>query len=328
MKLFLYCFRDFDEKPVYDHLAEAIPDFTYGWTAEYPSPENAHLCRGYDAISTTVTPFDRVLLSALAENGIRSILCRSIGVDHVDLAAARELGLHVAHVSYPPESVADYAILLMLMCLRRMRPTLERAAVQDYSLKGKIGRDLCECTVGIVGTGRIGRTVARHLAGFGCRLIAYDPNEDESLKGLVTYMPLPQLLAESDILTLHIPATPETSHLLDADAFARMKPGAILINTARGTLVNTEALLASLEAGHLSGAGLDVMEHEAGLYYQNRMGDLLCNPQMDRLRAAPNVVLTPHTAFYTERVVSAMAEQVVSCLRDIEAGKDNPLVLF
>ena len=328
MKLFLYCFREYDEKPYYDALAERTPGFSYGSSPLYPSPENAELCRGYDAVSTTVTPFDRPLLAALRGAGIRAILARSIGVDHIDLDAARELGLHVAHVSYPPESVADYAIMLMLMSLRRMRQTLERAAVQDYTLRGKIGRDLCESTVGIIGTGRISTAVIRHLYAFGCRLLAYDPHENASLRGLCTYTSLDALLRESDIVSLHIPATPETFHLIGDDAFRRMKRGSILINTARGTLVDTEALLRALDEGILSGAALDVMEHEAGLYYQNRVGEPLSNPLMDRLRAQPSIILTPHTAFYTERVVRSMAEQVVSCLSDLSQGRTNPLILF
>ena len=328
MKLFLYCFREYDEKPYYDALCARIPGLRYGATAEYPSVENASLAQGYDAVSSTVTPFDRPLLTALRQAGVRALLARSIGVDHIDLEAARALGLHVAHVSYPPESVADYAIMLMLMCLRRMRPTLERAAVQDFTLRGKIGRDLCECTVGIVGTGRIGATVARHLSGFGCRMLAYDTRVNPSLDGLCTYTDLDNLLQESDVVTLHLPATPETVHLIDARALSRMKRGALLINTARGTLVDTDALIDALEDGRLAGAGLDVIEQETGLYYYNRMGDCLRNPQMDRLRAIPSVILSPHTAFYTERVVGSMAQQVVSCLCDLTAGKKNPLILF
>ena len=328
MKLFLYCFREYDEKPYYDALQAATPGLSYGFSPLYPSVDNAELCRGYDAVSTTVTPFDRPLLTALRDAGIRALLARSIGVDHIDLEAARELGLHVAHVSYPPESVADYAIMLMLMSLRRMRQTLEHAAVQDYTLRGKIGRDLCESTVGLIGTGRIGAAAARHLSAFGCRILAFDPHEDPSLSGICTYTDLDTLLAESDIVSLHIPATAETHHLICQDTLHRMKPGSILVNTARGSLVDTEALIAALEEGRLSGAALDVMEHEAGLYYQSRVGEPLCNPLMDRLRAQPSVILTPHTAFYTERVVRSMAEQVVSCLCDLDAGRSNPLILF
>ncbi len=326
MKLFIYCFRPFDERIYFEQLAKER-NFSWDCTQEYPSLENAALAAGCDAISITVTEMNAALLSRFQELGVKSILCRSIGVDHVDLAAARRLGLHVAHVSYGPESVADYAVMLMLMGLRKMRQILDRAAVQDYSLKGKMGKSISACRVGVIGTGQIGGTVIRRLQSFGCELLACDVRENPSLAGLCRYVDLETLCRSCSVITLHAPAVPSNFHLIGRKEFQQMAPGTLLVNTARGSLVDTDALIEALERGRLWGAALDVIEDENGLYYFNRMGDCIPNPQMAQLRALPNVILTPHTAFYTEEVVRTMAEQTVQSMLDIGQGRENPLVL-
>lgn len=327
MRLFVYCFREFDEKQYFDELQEKY-DFTYGASAEYPSPENAALAEGYDAVCTTVTEINGELLERFQKLGVRYIITRSVGIDHIDLKAAKRLGLRVSHVSYGPETVADYAIMMMMMGLRCMRQVMERAAVQDYTLKGKIGRDICECTVGVIGTGQIGRAVVRHLQSFGCRILAYDLYENPQMAGLCRYTDLETLYRECDVITLHMPADSSNYHMLDRHAFEQMKAGCLLVNTARGTLVDTDALIAALENGRLSGAALDVIEDENGLYYMNRVGDCIANRQMAQLRAMPNVILTPHTAFYTDRVVRSMAEQAVKGMFDMENGSENPLIVL
>lgn len=327
MKLFLYCFRSFDETPYYDALSSAH-GYEYGQTAEYPSLDNAHLAAGADAISATVCELPRPLLERWHELGVKSLVTRSIGFDHIDLEYCRHLGLHVAHVAYPPETVAEYTMMLMLMSLRRIRQTMERAAVQDYTLRGKIGKDLCESTVGIIGTGRIGSAVAVRLAAFGARILCYDPFPNPVLAGIAEYVPLENLLSSCNVITLHVPATAENHHLIGKEAFSLMQSGTILVNTARGTLVDTEALIDALVCGRLGGASLDVIEDEYGLYYLNRVGDCLPNRQLALLRSLPNVILTPHTAFYSERVVRSMAEQVTACMEDISQERPNPLILF
>lgn len=327
MKLFLYCFRAFDEKQYFDALQEKF-DFTYGASAEYPNLDNAALAAGYDAICTTVTEINEKLLECFSKLGVRFIISRSIGIDHIDLKAAKRLGLRVSHVSYGPETVADYTIMLMMMGLRRMRQVMERAAVQDYTLKGKLGRDICECTIGVIGTGQIGRTVIRHLKPFGCRLLAYDLYEDPQTAGICQYTDLETIYRECDVITLHMPANSSNYHMLDRHAFEQMKTDCLLVNTARGTLVDTDALITALESGRLSGAALDVIEDENGLYYMNRVGDCIANRQMAQLRAMPNVILTPHTAFYTDRVVRSMAEQTVRGMFDMEHGVENPLIVL
>lgn len=327
MKLFVYGIREYDELPYFEQLTRGY-GLTFSYTAEYPSMENVHLAAGYPAISIITNRMDAPLMDAFYKAGVRHIATRSIGTDHIDLEHARKIGMHISHVNYPPETVADYAIMLILMSLRKMTYILDRAKLQDFSLQGKLGRDLCDCTVGVVGTGQIGRAVICHLAGFGCRLYACDPVPDEELSEIVTYTDFETLLRKCDVITLHAPAAEDNFHLFDKEAFSQIRPGAVIVNTARGTLIDTDALIEALEEGRVAAAALDVLEDENDLYFLNRMGDCLANPQMAMLRSFPNVILSPHTAFYTEKVVWGMAEHTVRCICDCVYGVDNPLVLF
>ena len=227
---------------------------------------------------------------------------------------ARELGMKVANVDYPPNGVANFAIMLMLMSLRKAGHILKRGEAQDYSLQGKIGRDISTCTVGVIGTGRIGRTVLQHLSGFGCRLLAYDLYPNDEAKKIAEYVPLETLLAESDVITLHTNATEENHHLIDTKAIESMKPGVTIINTARGKLIDSDALIAGLESGKIGGAGLDVIEDETGIYYYNRMGQAIPNRELNLLRSYPNVIVSPHTAFYTDVNVASMVQSPFEAL--------------
>ncbi|WKY47479.1 NAD(P)-dependent oxidoreductase [Eubacteriaceae bacterium ES3] len=326
MKLFLYCFREFDEKKYFDVLCKE-KGIDYDYTEAYPSLQNVHLAAGYDGVSFTPTKMDAGLLEAFHQAGVSCFLTRSIGYDHIDLKRAQELNLHVSNVSYPPEAVADYAIMLILMCLRKMPFIMEQSRVQNYTLKGKVGKSIGESTIGVVGTGMIGRTVIKYLSSFGCRILAYSPSAHKEVAELCEYVSFEKLLAESDVVTLHAPSTLETQHMFDKKAFEMMKTGGILINTARGNLIDTDALIEALLEGGVSAAALDVLEDEKNLYYIDRSGDCINNRQMAMLRSFPNVILTPHTAFYTETTVESMAQNTVNCLLDMAAGRENPLII-
>lgn len=326
MKIFVYCLREFDEKALFDKLAEEF-GAEYGYTTAYPSPENVSLAAGYDAVSVTPCEMGADMLDRFYALGIRYVATRSIGYDHIDIKHAKELGMGVCHVSYDPETVADYAIMLMLMCCRNVCHILERASIQDYSLKGKMGRDICDSTVGIIGTGQIGKTLIRHLSGFGCKLIAYDIYQNEEVKKYAEYVSLEELYARADVITIHIPATADNYHMIDEAAFAQMKDGVILVNTARGTLIDADALISALETGKVGSAALDVLEQEDGLVYINRMGDAIADRQLAVLRSFPNVILTGHTAFYTEKVVWNMAYKTFKGVQDMMQGNENPLVI-
>ncbi|MFI3170433.1 MAG: D-isomer specific 2-hydroxyacid dehydrogenase family protein [Faecalibacterium sp.] len=313
MKVFLYSMRPFDELVYCEQMRDKYGiDFDY--CTEYPSPENIHLAAGCDAVSTNPCDMSAPMVEAFHQLGVKYLPCRSIGYDHIDLATAKRLGMRVSHASYPPCGVANYAIMLMLMSYRSIVPILKRSEVQDFSLKGKIGRDISYATVGVIGTGNIGKTVIKSLSGFGCKILAYDTYQNEETKQYAQYVPMEQLLAESDIITLHTNATDENYHLIDAAAIAKMKDGVVIINTARGKLLDSEALIAGLKSGKVGGAGLDVLEDENGLFYYNRNGDVIDNDALALLTTFPNVILCPHTAFYTEDAVESM---VASCFESV-----------
>ncbi len=326
MKLFVYAMRQFDELGFFTEIC-AARGIEFAWTSEYCTLETAQLAAGYDAISVTPVTIDRPLLERFKELGVKAVANRSIGYDHVDLAACRELGIGVSHAAYDPESVANYAIMLAMMCLRMMPQTMDRARVQDYSLKGKLGRDISGCTVGVVGTGRIGGTVARHLKGMGCKLLAFDPHVNPAVAQIADYVDLDTLLSASDVVTLHAPLTPDNRHMIDARALGLMKDDAVLVNTGRGGLVDTEALIETLESGRLRNVALDVLEQEDGLYYVKRVGDVIANRQMAVLRSFPNVILTPHTAFYTDVDVRQMAETSVEGAEALLTHRDSYLIV-
>ncbi len=320
MKIMVYSFRAFDEKAYFDELC-AKEGFTYATCEDYPSVENAHLAKGCGAISIIVTDMNDALLTALAAQGVRYILTRSIGTEHIDMNAARRLGLRVASAVYSPDSVANYAIMLMLMACRKFPYVLERAKLQDYSLPGKRGRELSSMTVGVIGTGRIGRTVLEHLSGFGCRLLGYDKSPSAQAASLCEMVDLQTIYRECDVISLHCPATKDNVHMINAQTLAAMKPGVILVNTARGALVDTMALVGALESGHVGAAALDVIENEYGLYYINHTGEAMNNRELSLLGAFPNVIVAPHTAFYTDVSVRDMVRCTVEACACFERGE-------
>jgi D-lactate dehydrogenase len=245
--------------------------------------------------------------------GVRCIATRTIGYDHIDSAYAKSVGMGVVNISYSPASVADYTVMMILMGCRRIKHIMQRADVQDFSLKGKIGIELHNAAVGVVGTGRIGKTVINELAGFGCRIYAYDIYESDEVREKAQYVSLDEIYEKCDIISLHAPATEDNYHMIDKSAIDKMKQGVMIINCARGSLIDTQALIDGLDSGKIGFAGLDVIEQESGLYYFNRMGEPLGNPQLAVLKSYSNVIVTPHTAFYTDEAVANMVENSIIC---------------
>ena len=266
------------------------------------------------------------LLDAYYAMGIRYIATRSIGYDHIDLAYAHKLGMRITNVTYSPDSVSNYTIMLILMAIRKLPFIMRKAALQDFSLKGKCGLELKDCTVGIIGTGKIGRRVIEHLSGFGCRILAYDICENEDCRRYAEYTDLETIYREADIISLHVPGLPENLHMIDEDAIAKMKDGVVLVNAARGMLIDSKAMIAGLESGKIGFAALDTIENEAGLCYLNRELDILEPHHHDRavLSAFPNVIVSPHMAFYTNHAVQDMVENAVRGLVACHEGGENP----
>jgi D-lactate dehydrogenase len=293
-------------------------------TEEHPSMETVELAKGFDCISIITTIIPAELVEKFHEVGVKFISTRTVGYDHIDLEASKKLGVHVGNATYSPNSVADYTIMMMLMATRKAKLIMERSNVQDYSLDGVQGKELPNLTVGVVGTGRIGRTVIKHLTGFGCNILAHDIYKQAEVEKYAKYVELDYLFKNSDIITLHMPATEDNYHMINKDSINTMKDGVFIINTARGSLINTDDFIEALEDGKIGGAALDVIEHEAGLYYNDLKGQILKNKDLAILKSLPNVIVTPHTAFYTDQAVSDMVENSIKSCVLFGEGKDNP----
>lgn len=323
MKLFVYSMREFDELPDFRKFCDKY-QLEWAYTGETPCMDNLDAAAGYDVVNIITTVIDRKMIDRWREIGVKCIATRTIGYDHIDYEYAKKAGIGVIHITYSPSSVADYTIMMMLMGCRKIKQIMERAAVQDYTLKGKMGIELPNCTVGIIGTGKIGKTVIKHLSGFGCKILAYDIQESGEAAQSAEYVSLEEIFTRCDIISLHIPAADDNYHMIDADAISRMKQGVMIINCARGSLIDTNALIDGIESGKIGFAGLDVIEQESGLYYFDRMGEPLNNPQLAILRSYSNVLVTPHTAFYTDMAVADMVENSIICAKDFMEGKETP----
>ncbi len=323
MKIFVYNYRKNDEGEFFDKFSKQY-DATLEFTKEAPTIETAILAKGYDCISVVTTKINAPVLEKLYEVGIKFISTRTIGFDHIDLEKAKEFGIKVGNATYSPSSVADYTIMLILMSLRKMKNIMNRVAIQNFGLKGVQGRELPNLTVGVVGTGRIGRTVIKHLSGFGCKMIAYDLYESDEVRAYVEYVSLAELFQRADIITLHTPATKSNLHLIHKESIKRMKDNVVIINTARGSLIDSEALIEGIESGKVGAAALDVVENEFGLYYFDLNSNILNNRELAILRSFPNVIITPHTAFYTDQAVSDMVENSIKSCCLFKAGSENP----
>lgn len=294
-------------------------------TPEPPTAENVGLAKGDECISIlTQIPMSEEVLKIYHDAGVRFISTRSIGYDHIDLNVAQKLGMHVGNVSYSPNSVADYTVMMMLMALRKVKTILLRSANQDFTLRGVKGLEMHNLTVGVIGTGRIGRTVLQNLTGFGCRMLAYDLYPNDSVREIAEYVSLEELLQQSDIITLHMPATKENFHMINRDTLSQMKDGVILVNTARGSLIDTEDFIEAVESGKVGGAALDVIENETSLYYSDHKGEVLQNRYLAILKAFPNVLVMPHMAFYTDQAVKDMVENSIKSCILFARKEENP----
>jgi D-lactate dehydrogenase len=284
--------------------------------------ETAALARRYPAVCSFVSDkLDRPTLEVLREGGTRLIALRCAGYNHVDLAAAASLGLPVVRVpEYSPYAVAEHAVALVLALNRKIHRAHARVREGNFSLEGLVGFDLHGKTVGIVGTGRIGQVAARIFRGFGCRVLCYDlaPNEAFAKEIGARYGALEELYQQADILSLHVPLTPLTHHMLGDKALASMKPGAMLINTGRGALIDARALIAVLKTGHLGAAGLDVYEEEEGIFFHDLSDLVLQDDVLARLLTFPNVLVTSHQAFLTKEALANIADVTLANVRAFE----------
>lgn len=326
MQVTVFGCRPYDELPEFEARAEEL-GLKLVLTSERPSLDNLHFVEGSTCVDIITTPIDRELLQAFYDKGVRYLVTRCIGYDHIDVAAAKEIGITVANTPYGPAGVADYAVMLILMCIRKMGEIMARNVVQDYTLKGMLGRELHNLTVGVVGTGRIGLNVIKNLSGFGCKIICYDLYPNKAAEEYATYVTMDELLEQSDVITLHAPLTEQNFHMIDAAAMEKMKKGVVIINTGRGSLIDTAALCDYIENGKVGAAGLDVVENEFDMYYYDRKGDVLQNRELNLFRSYPNVIVSHHMAFFTLNYLKTIVGDSLRGCKAFMTGEENPWVV-
>jgi len=284
--------------------------------------ETAPLADGYGAVCAFVNDrLDADVLARLAEGGVRVVALRCAGFNHVDLQAATRLGIIVVRVpAYSPYAVAEHTIGLMLALNRCLTRAYSRVRDGNFSLESLLGFDLNGRTAGVVGTGQIGSVTARLLHAFDCRVLLYDVVENEACRQHGQYVPLDKLLAESDIVTLHCPLVPATHHMIDDAAIRNMKRGVMLVNTSRGALIDTQAVIAGLKSGQIGYLGIDVYEEEADLFFEDLSGQVIQDDVFTRLLTFPNVIVTAHQAFFTRDALEKIARTTIENLTAFESS--------
>jgi D-lactate dehydrogenase len=285
--------------------------------------ETAPLADGFDGVCAFVSDvLDRDVLRQLAGSGTKYVAMRCAGYNNVDLDAAKELGIKVARVpAYAPAGVAEHAVALMLGLNRKLYKAYNRVREGNFALDGLVGFEMKGKTAGVLGTGKIGQAACRILHGFGMDVVAFDVQQDDDMKRLgVTYVDMDDLFRQSDVITLHLPLMKETHHVIDARAIELMKDDVMLINTSRGGLVDTDAVIAALKRRRIGSLGLDVYEEEDGLFFEDRSGSIMDDDTFARLLTFPNVLVTGHQAFFTREALTNIAETTIGNLTNFAEG--------
>ena len=321
-RLSVFSAKPYDKK-YFDAALAASPSQSQSTTIkisyhDYPLNESTvNLVKDADAVCVFVNDsLDASVIASLAQRGVKAILLRCAGFNHVDLDAAGKHGLMVANVpSYSPEAVGEFAVALIQTLNRNTHRAYNRVREGNFALHGLLGSTLHGKTVGILGTGKIGLATARIMKGFGCRVIAYDPFESPAFAEVGEYKTLDELLTESDIVSLHCPLMEQTRHIINDDTIAKMKKGVLLVNTSRGGLVDTKAVIRALKSKHIGGVALDVYEAEGALFYDDHSGEIIHDDVLMRLMTFHNAIVTGHQAFFTKEALNEIAE---CSLRNLE----------
>lgn len=308
MKVLVYAVRKDELKAIEKYSKEfnldvTIADVNFG-------VDTAEMAEGFDAVIILGNCIaNRPALEKIASYGIKVLATRSAGYEKIDLEAAKELGIMVSNVpAYSPNAISEYAVTAALMLARNVKKMIKNSLVHNYSLKGLIGFELRKSTVGIIGTGRIGKEAAKTFKGFGAKVIAYDLYPSEEAKEYLEYVDLETLLKESDVVSLHMPLFDSNYHMINSDTLKLMKNTAVLVNTSRGPLVNSADLLAALKAGEIAGYAMDTYEYEVGLLHVDRSNTPIEDHIFLSLSSMDNVIVSPHYAFYTDEAVANMVE--------------------
>ncbi len=324
MKLAFYSAKDFDRGAFDDYNARKGHEITY--LAAHLNEESVGLAAGHDCVCVFVNDvLNAAVIDGLAALGVKLIAARSAGFNHIDLEAAKRNHIAVVRVpAYSPFAVAEHAVAMILTLNRKTHRAYTRVREGNFALDGLLGFDLHGKTIGVIGTGKIGQVFAKIMLGFGCEVLAYDVAPNFSVREMgVSYQPLADVLRKSDIVSLHCPLLAATHHMINADTLAKMKPGAMLINTSRGGLVDTPAVIEALKSGHLGELGLDVYEEEAELFFEDLSSQVLQDDVFARLLTFPNVLITGHQAFFTTEALQGIAMTTLDNVSEFETTGDS-----
>jgi len=325
MKIAIFSARRYDKTMLANANANASTNAGHElrFLEDRLSAGTALLAKGCEAVCVFVNDsVDAAVLDILAAQGTRIVATRSTGYNHIDVDAAQRLGIAVVRVTdYSPHSVAEFAVGLLLAVNRKIARASTRTRDGNFDLDGLMGFDLHGKTVGVIGTGKIGVIFARIMAGFGCTIVGYDKYPAPAFEALGgRYAGIEELLQCSDVVSLHCPLTPDTHHIVDAAALARVKRGCILVNTSRGGLVDTECAIAALKTGQLGGLAIDVYEQEASLFFQDLSSTIITDDVIQRLVSFPNVIVTGHQAFFTVEAIGQIMRTTIESISDFEQG--------
>ncbi|KEY68092.1 hypothetical protein S7711_05503 [Stachybotrys chartarum IBT 7711] len=325
MKLSVFSAKPYDKKYLGQTLSAKHADSGFSIAYhDYPLNEKTVSLVKDDVDAVCVFVNDSLnadVIAALADRRVKAILLRCAGSNNVDLAAASDRGIVVANVpAYSPEAVAEFAVALLQTLNRRTHRAYNRVREGNFAIDGLLGRTLHGQTVGVLGVGKIGLALARIMKGFGCRVLAYDPFPTPAFEEFGEYRELDELLPECDIISLHCPLMDKTRHIVNDDSIAKMKKGVVIINTSRGGLIDTTALIKGLKSEHIGAVGLDVYEGEGNLFYSDHSGEIIQDDLLMRLMTFPNVLVCGHQAFFTSEALTEIAECTLRSLEDVKAG--------
>jgi len=322
-KIVLFGSKPYDQES-FDKVNEQF-GFELKYFKAHPTMDNVSLTQGAIAVCVFVNdPVPAEVIKAMAEQGIKLIALRCAGYNNVDLKAAKEAGIQVVRVpAYSPHAIAEFALALMLAADRHIPRAVTRTRDANFSLQGLLGFDLFGKTIGIIGTGKIAKVLIRMLSGFGMTILGYDPYPDEEFAVVnnMKYVSLDELFAQSDIITLHCPLTPETKYVINADSIGKMKQGVMIVNTGRGQLINTEDLIEGLKSKRIGSAALDVYEEEGDYFYEDISDSIIEDDTLARLLSFNNVIVTSHQAFFTREALRNIATTTLQNVKDYLDGK-------
>ncbi|MHC1747654.1 MAG: D-isomer specific 2-hydroxyacid dehydrogenase family protein [Cellulosilyticaceae bacterium] len=323
MKIIAFGCRS-DERDAFEKYANEF-NLSITYESRLLNFDTVDLTKGYDGVSVIgLCNVCQGVLEKLKENGIQWVASRSMGYNNIDVTAAKNLSIKISSAIYSPYCVSDYTLMLMLMTVRKVSHIIARTHSMDYSLSAVQGKEMHNLTIGVIGTGKIGYAVIKALSGFGCKILAYDPKPSDAATAYATYVELDTLYRQSDLITLHTPLFASNRYMINKNTLDIMKDGVILINTARGELINTADLINALESGKVGGAGIDCFENEMGIVHKDHNYAIIKNRELAILKSYPNVTVTPHVAFFTDQAVEDMVLCSLKSLHLFYNNLENP----